>query len=429
MIVEATSRVKKTFSAPTATGEPKLVAVKRPATNAPEFRVEVISSYRLPDILGQWELLAANAVEVNPFEEPWMLLPALKALGCAREVEAALVWRSDPANAKSEPVLAGFFPFLAARRLKWLPVSEILSHIYCLSDVPLLHKDFARQALDAWLDWVKSPASPAPLVRFRTLPVDGPFHQLLVESVYSRGLFVGLERRYTRALFNRPADPSGYLAARFSGTSRKHFRRQRELLAASGKLEFRRLTPDCDFTRWIDEFLGLEAAGWKGREGTALDAIESHGSFFRAVTQAAHARERLSMSAFWLDGRMIAGRIAFRAAKGAYLFKIAYDETYSRYSPGTLLEVESIANSCGEDADWVDSGTTPEYPAYNHLWLDRRTVEDLIVSSGSLRGDFLVSILPFLKFVKSRFKRLGTESDLGRATSDAPKPEPGQPGS
>ncbi len=43
-------------------------------------RIEVIRSREaLAAIVPAWEGLAANAIEANPFYEPWFLLPALRA--------------------------------------------------------------------------------------------------------------------------------------------------------------------------------------------------------------------------------------------------------------------------------------------------------------------------------------------------------------
>jgi hypothetical protein len=399
----------------------RLTGGKEVRKDASDFRVQVISTDQLPRIERQWNALASNAIESSPFFESWMLVPALDALGNTGEVFFALVWRDSPTNTKAEPVLVGLFPFTTARRLKRLPVrvTEILSHIYCFSGVPLLHQEYSRSALGAYFDWLKTPASSSGLVFFWGLPVDGLFHQLLIDVLYSRSLFSYIARRYTRALYRHPDDPREYITGQFSGKSLKHFRRQKELLTERGVLEFRHLGPQGDVANWTETFLRLEAAGWKGAEGTALGAMESHETFFKRITRAAHERHRLSMSGLWLDGRLIAGRTAFRALDGFYLFKIAYDEDYAKYSPGTLLELEWIWNGGEGEGVWVDSCTLADNPVYRRLWAHRRTIEDLFVSAGSPRSDFALSVLPVLRFVKSRLRRRGAES-LSKARNEVP---------
>jgi len=382
------------------------------------FEIQVVSMDGLPEIEHDWELLASQAVELNPSYEPWMLAPALDALGMTREVRVALMWYRNPATAKA-PLLAGFLPFITTRPWKGLPVSaaENVNHIYYFSGVPLLHREHSRPALDAYFDWLRSPASDSSIVLFRGLPADGQFHQLLVDVLHSRSLVHTIERRYTRALYKYPADHREYIAAQFSGRTLKHLRRQKELLSEQGTLEVCHLTPEDNVTNWVDDFLRLEAAGWKGAAGTALGSMASHETFFRSVTGAAHGRQRLKMSGLSLDGRFIAARTAFRSGDGSHLFKIAYDEAYAKYSPGTLLELECMLAGGVSGEAWEDSCTSADNTVYKRLWRDRRTIEDVAISAGSAWGDFALSVVPCLRFVKSRLRglRKGARSNASQA--------------
>lgn len=375
------------------------------------FEVQVISAGGLPGVEHDWALLAEHAIEPNPFYEPWMLLPALSVVEINREVEVALVWYRNPANAKAKPLLVGFFPLTIKRRYKGLPVSaaNILTHIYCFSGAPLLHSEHAKPALDAYFRWQKAPASGTRITTFQSLPTDGRFHQLLLDALHSHAHVHFIERRYTRAVYRCPADPAEYIAGHLSSKALKHSRRQQELLSEQGTLEFRQLAPDDDVAPWVSDFLQMEASGWKGSVGTALASLESHALFFRAVAQAAHERHRLKMSGLWLNGRAIAARTVFRAGEGSYLFKIAYDEAYAKYSPGTLLELACIRQEDGNQHGWEDSCTSVNNMVYKRLWRDRRTVEDLAVSPGTFWGDLVLSVLPFLGFAKSRLSRLAAK--------------------
>jgi hypothetical protein len=374
---------------------------------AASFQVEVVREDQLVHIRQQWEILSASASELNPFFEPWMLLPALKAIGDGKEVCFGLIWYRDPANAKAEPLLVGFFPFIRHSHLKGLPASalEVLTHIYCFIGVPLLHRKYSKSALGAFIDWLASPASGVTLVLFRSIPNDGAFHQSLVEILYSRSLISLIERRYTRGVYKTAADPQAYIIAQLSHKYRKQLLRKKEALTKEGRLEFRQLSAQDDVGYWTGAFLQLEASGWKGVTGTALASVESHAEFFRDVARAAHRMDRLSMSGLWLDGQMIAGRTGFRASDGLYLFKIAFDERYSKYSPGILLELECMCNG-SEGIAWIDCCATANNLVFKRLWTDYRTMEDVIVSAGSFRSDCLLSVLPVLRFAKRRLAKI-----------------------
>src|SRR5829696_2111277 len=87
----------------------------------------------LEDIVPAWEQLAANACEANPFYEPWMLLPAIRAQGEGAGFRCALVWHDH--------ALIGLFPLRRIPRFKHLPAPTLTSwrhsaHLLC---TPLVH--------------------------------------------------------------------------------------------------------------------------------------------------------------------------------------------------------------------------------------------------------------------------------------------------
>ena len=74
---------------------------------------------------------------------------------------------------------------------------------------------------------------------------------------------------------------------------------------------------------------------------------------------------------------------SFRSGRGVFTFKIAFDEDYSRYSPGTLLMLKAIgAFLRDERVDWVDSCAVPGHPMIDHIWAERRTMSSMLVTTG-----------------------------------------------
>ena len=65
--------------------------------------------------------------------------------------------------------------------------------------------------------------------------------------------------------------------------------------------------------------------------------------FFVTGATALAAQGRLWMLGLALDGKWIALKCNFLAGSGGYAFKIAYDEKLSRFSPGVLLELETLS--------------------------------------------------------------------------------------
>src|SRR5262249_50394990 len=177
-------------------------------------------------------------------------------------------------------------------------------------------------------------------------------------------------------------------------------RRRTRRLSEDGSLSFDSLDANAGVEEWLNEFLLLEASGWKGLSGGAFAANEVNREYFISVGREAFLRGRLMMLAMRLNGKPIAAKCNFLAKRGAFAFKIAYDEQYSYHSPGVLLEIENIRQVHRRpDIDWMDSCANPDHPMINRLWLDRRVIQTLVVPTGIGMGSLLVSLMPATRLI------------------------------
>src|SRR5207244_3188145 len=124
----------------------------------------------LAAIVSPWEELAAHALEPNPFYEPWILLPALRAQGEGEQFRCISIW--------DEGRLLGLFPFERRRRFKGLPVTTLTSwrHSAYLLCTPLVRADAAIECLRALVRWAVSEAS---VLELLYMPANGPFDDAL----------------------------------------------------------------------------------------------------------------------------------------------------------------------------------------------------------------------------------------------------------
>jgi hypothetical protein len=107
------------------------------------------------------------------------------------------------------------------------------------------------------------------------------------------------------------------------------------------------------------------------------------------------------MLALYCGEHPVAMKCNFLAREGSFAFKIAYDEAFARYSPGTLLELENIREFHRRPGlQWMDSCAAPEHFMVNRLWLDRRPLVDFITATGRAHGNFVVSSLSFLHWMR-----------------------------
>ena len=116
--------------------------------------------------------------------------------------------------------------------------------------------------------------------------------------------------------------------------------------------------------------LAVEASGWKGQTGSALQFDRQHGNFLRAYARRACKRGLLRISFLEIGGKAAATEIALVAGNRYWILKIGYDEQFSRVSPGMLLMQQTLRYAAdqglmsyeflGTAADWTRRWTHKE---------------------------------------------------------------------
>jgi len=354
-----------------------------------------------------WDDLAANAADPNPFYERSALLPALSTLPDGKAVEVVLVWAANPLP-KQPPILCGLFPIVRHASWKGVPLRtiETWKHLYSYLGTPLVRADRASEVLDAFLDWAGEQAS---LVVWRAISSDTAFRHALTDAGNRRRLGSYQEARHTRAMFRPAASAEAYLDRALGGKKHKELRRQQRRLGELGRLEVHELGRDADVEPYIRDFLELEARGWKGHHGSAMRDDPTARALFEAYLRGAHARGQLNAWKLALADRPlpVAIKLNLRAGAGAIAFKIAYDESLAKYSPGVLLELDHIERLHRPGAPaWVDSGAAAEHPMINHLWRDRLGIETLVTATGDRAGAFAVAALPLARLARAALRHL-----------------------
>jgi hypothetical protein len=357
----------------------------------------VVGAADLARCIPAWEELAAHALEPNVFYEPWMLLPALEEYAGGKDLRLVLVWIREPGVSATK--LGAFFPLERLARFRGLPLRHLAlwQHLQCFLCTPLVHRDHARACLTAFLDWL-SGTPDGGMIEWPDIGSDGPFLELLTSILDETGRPRHCLQRQERALLLPRADGEAYLRESLPGKSRKEFRRLERRLADTAPVEYVELGPDEDAAPWIEAFLALEASGWRGRAGTALDCTDAGRRFFTRVAEGAARRGRLMMMGLRVGGRFAALKFNLLSGEGSFAFKIAFDETCSRCSPGTLLELENIRRFHERPAlRWMDSCADEDHFMANRLWLDRRGLVSLVTATRGLFHRLFLAALPLLQ--------------------------------
>jgi hypothetical protein len=434
MTTQPTKRPEKVVSdsSPSPT-TPQGEAKAKPEVKATTRVLVVRDPGELAQYATIWDELAEAACEPNVFYESWTLLPALKALGDGHDFEFYLVFAAGAGPESAKPVLNGFFPMERQKRYKGLPaaVLTLWKHIYSMLCTPLVREGQEGDALNTLLDhFASAPDAPA-LLEWNYLSGEGVFSQALIEVINHRQTLTHVDETWIRAFMRCAPGKSGedYIHKAFSSKRRKEFKRQENRLAETGELHFATLEPHVHtgeydeyaaLDAFLADFLQLEASGWKGQGGSAFSCNPTHQEFFCTVAKEAYERKRLAMMALQVNGKSIASKCDFFAGDGAFAFKIAYDEEYARFSPGVLVEMEGIRRiHDNPNINWMDSCAVPDHPMINRVWTERRTLQNLVIATGQGRGEFIVSALPLLRWLKSKIRR--KPSSKNKSTPQTPE--------
>ena len=337
----------------------------------------------------QKERLAAAAAQPNPFFEPDFVLAAAEGRG---EPAALLVVRAGRDWIACLPV---------ERRAPWrslpLPCLSPWLPAYAYLGDPLVDRDRIEDAVAAIADWLPGQREGFALV-IADADEDGPVLPPLLDAFRAHGLTPFDRTRRERAALRRRPD-NGYLED-ISSKRLKELRRLRRRLA--DELGPVAVVDRAGDREAVDEFLRLEAAGWKGREGTALAASSGDARFFHSACERLAARGRLQLLALEGGGRTAAMQCNILAGDALFAFKVAYDEQLARFSPGILMEVDAIDVFDGlEGVEMADSCAVPgDNSAVDRLWPDRRAVRTVIVPRSAAAAALVRSMLLARKAVK-----------------------------
>jgi CelD/BcsL family acetyltransferase involved in cellulose biosynthesis len=283
--------------------------------------------------------------------------------------------------AESGGRLLFLLPVVPARsRFRGVALPQLRSwvHDYCYLGTPLLSGHHDPDRIWAAVRSELRRVGRAPLLVMQLHSSDGPVAAALRRADAQEGLGVR----------QAPVTFRGFVHRRSAQTyatewiARRHLanlaRRRRHLSQALGTGIDTVDRTAVALDEAIEEFLRLEGSGWKGRAGTALLCRPGHDQFFREVCRGFAEEGRLMFLGLQAGTQVLALSAALKGGCGLFGFKKAYDETFARWSPGTLLDLEVLAWFHEQHLRWLDTCSSPDDMA-GGLFRDRRPIRTLLL--------------------------------------------------
>jgi hypothetical protein len=190
-------------------------------------------------------------------------------------------------------------------------------------------------------------AQPQP-VYLERVPVNSPTRLALRRAYAGKGII--LERPAMPTPFINLNECDGNIDATFNAIRRSDFRRAERKAGEFGMLTYELHAPNSitELASLMNEVHAVEAASWKEQEGSSLTANTWQGNFFHHFTQGAMLAGILRIAIMRISGQAVAIQVAVEWQQRFWLFKISYDQHFSRCSPGQLLMLYTLRYAAQE---------------------------------------------------------------------------------
>ncbi len=163
---------------------------------------------------------------------------------------------------------------------------------------------------------------------------------------------------------------------------RKNLGRAEKNLNQMGKVTLEEINRSPDLDVYLRKAFAIESSGWKGAQKTALIYVENAKNFYTELAHVASENGWLRLFFLKFNENHIAFDYDLQYQGNIESIKIGYDESYSKYSPGSLLSKKILqkvfaegptrynfrGKYIGHKRNWTKSAEM-----YNDIWVFKRS--------------------------------------------------------
>jgi CelD/BcsL family acetyltransferase involved in cellulose biosynthesis len=322
-----------------------------------------------------WRELSERAIEPNGYYLPdWEL--AVNASAHGRTGVSSLGAWSDVSPGQR---LIGLVPVISFWRAYKIPLPALVSaDPYGTLCTPPLDRAMANQAVVQLMRGARQAGAHALVLR--DVALDGAAMRVITEVLRQGGMHPRLLDRHVRASLDATRDADELLSDALGAKKLKELRRQRKRLAGHGAVRFDVARAPDDVASALENFLDLEASGWKARRGTALVQDAGDAGFIRRATSALAERGQCEIVTLRAGDTPVAAAVVLRHLDRAFYFKLGVDERFAKFSPGVQLTLDLTRHLCADPAiAMADSTADADHPMINPIWRGRLAIGDVLI--------------------------------------------------
>jgi CelD/BcsL family acetyltransferase involved in cellulose biosynthesis len=288
--------------------------------------MEVTFHQAMEPLAEEWDALADRA-GAGPFQRPGWLIAWWRAYGSGALRVLTL---------RHEGRLVGLVPLRRQRG-----VLRSLTNAHTPEFGPVVEESYSREVVRALFERPRRRITMAYLAPTR--PDLDDYGAVATERGY-----LLLQRTFERSPYIATNGTWSAYEQSLDNKFRADLRRRRRRLEEKG-------TVSCEFhdgreglPALLEEGYRVEAAGWKGREGTAILCRPDTRQFYTEVARWAADRGSLRLGFLRLDGVALAFEYALQEGDAYYRVKGGFNPDYGQFSPGKLFVYETIKRAFDE---------------------------------------------------------------------------------
>jgi CelD/BcsL family acetyltransferase involved in cellulose biosynthesis len=350
----------------------------RPRTSG-EVTIDLAGEQQLAALDEEWRGLVRRAAAPNVFMDPALIRSAALSypdIPCA----TLLAWQNSARGRR----LVGIWGFAIRRPAHSIIRTPVLTapampHGYLAT--PVIDSAMTDEVLDAMLDCIAAEAALPSIIAIEALGADVAIVQAFDRVLAGRGGALRVIDRSMRPKLVAESDARAYLDNALSASTRKKLRQHRRRLARQGTLQYRVAREPEAVREAFDDFMRIEASGWKGRRGTALVDNAHDAAFALQMVSALAMRGDAAVHGLYLDDRAVSMQVVLHSGPAAFTWKTAYDEKLHEFSPGMLLFEDYTSDFFADDrVVFVDSCAFDD-TGYMAAWTGRQPIVSLWIDA------------------------------------------------
>jgi CelD/BcsL family acetyltransferase involved in cellulose biosynthesis len=314
---------------------------------APQIRVKTVRTYgEFLNLEPVWNRVVKAAGHDNPFLEFSWARTWWDCFGEGSELNVMVAWAGDEALAIAPLILT-------STRMMGVPVRRL--GFFYNSHVPRADFIIANRAPEAYRairehlfssqNWDVLQLCQVPTTSRSVREILGAAEH----DGYPTGIWPSSDSPYV------PLNGSwkDYMAG-LAGKHRSNLRNRFKRLNAAGSVQAESVTTEPGLDDALQAGIQLEAAAWKGEQGTAISCSSSLQRFYSEFARRAAEQGWLRLNFLRAGDRRIAFDYSLEYNNHVFLLKQGYDPAYSAYSPSNLLlamELEGLFGRQGARFD------------------------------------------------------------------------------